>query len=105
MADWLTLQEYSNQQGVSISTLRRKIKGGEIKSRIQNGRYLLKVPYPLEDSLPKNELKAYYQKLLCQKDKELKKLKEDREDLIHLLDFLEEEKTDLLNLLNKAHWD
>ena len=99
MASWLTLQEYSNKQGLSISTLRRKIKAREIESIFENGRYLLKAPTEEENTLSKNELKSYYQKLLNKKDEDIQKLKEEREDLLCLLSFLETEKTELLEYL------
>ena len=44
MSSWLTLQEYSNKLGLSISTLRRKIKGKDIEYTFKNGKYLLKAP-------------------------------------------------------------
>ena len=42
MAEWLSMQEYSNLQGLSISTLRRRVKAGEIDCQLKNGRWLLK---------------------------------------------------------------
>ncbi|MBX7230618.1 MAG: hypothetical protein K1X29_00900 [Bdellovibrionales bacterium] len=38
---WLPLTEYSGKYGVSISTLRRKIKSGEIEYEFIEGKYLL----------------------------------------------------------------
>ena len=58
MTSWLTLQEYSNKQGLSISTLRRKIKGREIEYTFKNGRYLLKIPEKSEDPNSMKELKT-----------------------------------------------
>ena len=104
MASWLTLQEYSNKQGLSISTLRRKIKGREIEYTFKNGRYLLKAPEEKESLISIKELKNHYQKILNEKDKNIQKLKEEREDLLHLLDFLEKEKAELLkHLENKEN--
>lgn len=100
MSTWLTLQEYSNKQAISISTLRRKIKNRDIEYTLKNGRYLLKAPSEIDtDSV--EEIKNYYRKALNKKDKELRKLKEDYQDLLHLLDFLEKEKTDLLEFIEK----
>ncbi len=39
---WLTLIEYSNKYRVSLSTLRRRIKGGEIEYKFSDGKYLIK---------------------------------------------------------------
>lgn len=97
MSSWLTLQEYSNRQGISISTLRRKIKREKIDFVKKNGRYLLKAP-PL---LSKEELKIPCPELLSQKSEELKKLKEEREDLLVLLNFLERENSEWRE---KAEW-
>ena len=104
MTSWLTLQEYSYKQGLSISTLRRKIKGREIEYTFKNGKYLLKAPEEKEDLNSIKELKNHYQKILSEKDRDIQKLKEDQEDLLHLLDFLEKEKAELLtHLENKEN--
>ena len=99
MTSWLTLQEYSNKQGISISTLRRKIKGRDIEYTFKNGRYLLKAPEEKEDLYFNKELKKYYKNLLAEKEEDIQKLREDREDLLQLLDFLEKEKLALLESL------
>jgi hypothetical protein len=39
---WLTLPEFSLKHGISISTLRRRIKRGRIEHRKEAGKYLLK---------------------------------------------------------------
>lgn len=39
---WLSLTEYSTKYNVSISTLRRRIKSGELPSRLDDGKYYLK---------------------------------------------------------------
>lgn len=100
MTAWLTLQEYSNKQGISISTLRRKIKSRKIEYTLKNGRYLLKAPKGEEAPLSKNQLKSHYQKLLNEKEEIIKNLKEEREDLLCLVNFLEKEKSEFLKSLN-----
>lgn len=40
--NWLTLMEYSAKYRVSLSTLRRRIKGGEIEHKLTDGKYLIK---------------------------------------------------------------
>lgn len=40
--NWLTLTDYSAKYRVSLSTLRRRIKAGEIESKFTEGKYLLK---------------------------------------------------------------
>lgn len=98
MATWLTLQEYSNQQSVSISTLRRKIKNHDIEYTLKNGRYLLKVPSET-DTNSGEEIKSHYKKILEKKEEEIQNLKQDKEDLLHLLSFLEKEKAELLEFI------
>jgi hypothetical protein len=39
---WLPLMEYSAKYRVSLSTLRRRIKAGEIEYKFSDGKYLLK---------------------------------------------------------------
>ena len=38
---WITLNDYSNQYKVSISTLRRRIRADEVEYRMEGGRYWL----------------------------------------------------------------
>lgn len=40
--NWLPLMEYSAKYRVSLSTLRRRIKSGEIEHKFNEGKYLLK---------------------------------------------------------------
>ncbi len=48
-ADWLPLTEYAARTGLSISTLRRKIKSSAIDYKMDNGKYLIKCD-PEEES-------------------------------------------------------
>lgn len=43
--DWISLMDYASEYGVSLSTLRRHIKSGKVKYKIENGRYLLHSPF------------------------------------------------------------
>lgn len=47
---WLPLMEYSNKYRVSLSTLRRRIKAGEIEYKFADGKYLIK-DGPLQQSM------------------------------------------------------
>ena len=38
---WLQLSDYSNKYRVSVSTLRRRIKAGEIQYQFEDGKYWL----------------------------------------------------------------
>lgn len=48
--NWLPLMEYSNKYRVSLSTLRRRIKAGEIEYKFADGKYLIK-DGPLQHSM------------------------------------------------------
>ena len=112
---WLTLQEYSIQTGISVSTLRRKIKNKEfLNCKISNGRYLLKLKTRPSNPASPTSLRNYNSPLhkssslntktpplslrqkLHEKSQELEFLKRDHEDLLSLVHFLEQEKKDLL---------
>ena len=54
--EWLPLNEYANTHGISVSTLRRRIKTGNVVFRLQNGKYYLS-PASL-DSEAKKEAEA-----------------------------------------------
>ena len=97
MAPWLTLQEYSYHKGISISTLRRKIKNEEIEYKLKNGRYFLKSN--TYERQPKERGKVFYQKQLQIRERELLDLKNNYEDLMNLVQFLEIEKQELLKYI------
>lgn len=51
--NWLPLIEYSAKYRVSLSTLRRRIKSGELEHKLVEGKYLLKdAPAPTASSSP-----------------------------------------------------
>ncbi len=41
VTEWLPLTDYSTKYGISVSTLRRRIKAQEIKYRFADGKYLI----------------------------------------------------------------
>ncbi len=47
---WLPLTEYALRSGLSISTLRRKIKSNAIEYRMEDGRYLIRSDEMVEDA-------------------------------------------------------
>lgn len=55
--NWLTLMDYSAKYRVSLSTLRRRIKTGDIEHRLADGKYLLK-DGPLQVNAPGSETLA-----------------------------------------------
>ena len=40
---WLSILSYANQSGMSISTIRRHIKSGQLESKLDDGKYFIKV--------------------------------------------------------------
>lgn len=50
-SQWIPLLEYAFRKGISISTLRRRIKSKEIQYQLRNGRYFIldNGDIPLED--------------------------------------------------------
>ena len=96
MSPWLTLQEYSYRKGISVSTLRRKIKNEDIEYKLKNGRYFLKADLTEKSEEPK---KDYYQKKLQKTKKELLNLQNNYEDLMNLVRYLEMEKQEFLKYI------
>jgi hypothetical protein len=118
-ADWLTLTDYSSKYRVSVSTLRRRIRTGQIENKFEAGKYLLKdvVPpiqepevvnvaalealskgneeqqEPLLSTATKllNELKKAYMSILQEKEEQIVQLKEEVTDLKTLVRVLEQE--------------
>lgn len=57
--NWLSLMEYSAKYRVSISTLRRRIKAGELEFQFTDGKYLLKdTSLPVESAPAASEVVA-----------------------------------------------
>ena len=94
MSPWLSLQEYSYRKGISVSTLRRKIKNEDIEYKLKKGRYFLKAD--LNEKSEEKEKSSFRKKL---QEKELLNLKYNNEDLMNLVHFLETEKQELLKYI------
>ena len=41
MSNWLPITEYSLRNGISVSTIRRKIKNKSLEHKIENGKYFI----------------------------------------------------------------
>ena len=110
----LSLSEYSSQYGVSVSTLRRKIKGNKVSFKIINGKYFLPrqekevdkafKPVPIHELAPVpregaflNEIKKAYSESLKAKEGQILQLKQQVADLKTLVLFLERENKRLEN--------
>lgn len=55
--NWLPLMEYSAKYRVSLSTLRRRIKSGELEHKLSDGKYLIKDAPASSPSLQKTSSK------------------------------------------------
>ncbi|NBX75428.1 MAG: hypothetical protein EBQ92_02655 [Proteobacteria bacterium] len=49
VGQWLPLIEYSIKSGVSLSTIRRKIKSNSIQFKLEKGKYLILFEVPMTD--------------------------------------------------------
>ena len=125
--DWLSLSEYSREYAVSVSTLRRRIKGKKIKYKIVHGKYYLprqdvstpqsqtfapvpniKAPESLvsEESTFHtakallDELKKAYMQSLQGKEEQILQLKQQITDLKTLVMYLERENSKLNPKIN-----
>ena len=74
-----------------------------LNTLFKEGRYLLKEPEEGEDSDTMKELKKYYKSLLHERGEDIRRLKDDHEDLLHLVDCLEKQKTELLKRLKSQN--
>jgi hypothetical protein len=124
--------DYSAKYRVSLSTLRRRIKSGEIESKLLDGKYVLKdgpliwnltpeavAPPPKvsyqaqvteEPSMSStqillNEIKRAYSLILQEKEEQILQLKEEVADLKTLVRVLEEDNARVKSLQPKLDFD
>ena len=126
-SNWLSLSEYSSEYGISVSTLRRRIKGKKIKFKQIHGKYYLPrqelssntnalTPVPnieaSERSRPEteessfttakallDELKKAYMQSLQAKEEQIIQLKQQISDLKTLVMYLERENSRLQEII------
>lgn len=90
---WLTILEYCKHRNKSISTVRRYIKAKNLTYKLEDGKYLILVRnYKLENSKEEN---------LDSLNKEIRKLKEENQELKMLVDLYEQK----INFGNKLQDD
>jgi hypothetical protein len=89
MGEWLSLMEFATRNSVSISTLRRQIKGGKLQSRTEGGRYLL-----WHDGNQPAASKSDLLPRIAELELQLKKAREEIAELKTLLAFYEEQPLD-----------
>jgi hypothetical protein len=92
MTKWLPITEYSIKTGVSISTIRRKIKTKVLKHRIENGKYLISDENTdYEISLDKNKVAPSFsniEDLICFAETSINKISELNKSVIEEKDRL-----------------
>lgn len=118
---WLSVIDYAVVKKVSISTLRRRIKSQSLETKIDHGRYLIRIPQSEVDTFEKNmqfeplqnrsedrksdtnpalsasiqdliqELKSAYSQILSEKETMITQLKSEVEILKHINLFLEQQ--------------
>jgi len=116
---WLRLADYANKYHVSVSTLRRRIKSGNVQYRFDDGKYLLRDEAPpifnggeseYLSGLPEqedmknsdepilssangllSELKRAYTSILQEREEQIIQLKEEVSDLNTLVRVLEDD--------------
>lgn len=126
--EWISLSDYSIEYGVSISTLRRRIKNKKIQCRLIHGKYYLPrqllpiepqafapvptpkaptpQPTPIESVQPASpvqlvdELKKAYMQSLQSKEDQIIQLKQQITDLKTLVLYLERENARLTSRSN-----
>jgi hypothetical protein len=81
--NWMPLMDYAMKTGLSLSTLRRHIKAGKVRHKIENGRYLLWLE---DDSRQSTDATPDSQRL----QRELQKAREEIAELKTLIALYEE---------------
>jgi uncharacterized coiled-coil protein SlyX len=94
IGNWVKLNDAAQILQVSEITLRRKIKSGQIKSELRDGKYFVFI----KESKLKEKKKDIinFEKYLAEKEIEIKSLKTQLYDQKILIDALEEKLTFLL---------
>ena len=85
---WLSIIDYARYKGISISTIRRYIKAGRVKYRLQAGKYEIFVS------------QFYLEKISDGQDKELFKLKLENEELRRQNQLMVDELSELKMLIS-----
>jgi len=79
---WLSIQQYSLNNNISISTIRRHIKARKLKNKLVNGKYLIFDPGLDEDSeAPGMTFQCPVLKEVSQRDIQIASLEEENRTL------------------------
>ena len=88
---WLTIIEYSQLKNLSISTVRRYIKSGHVKSKKENGKYYIFVSGSKITTKKEEEEKELLRLRLkvSEQEQRIKQLEEENNDLKMLVQLYE----------------
>lgn len=101
MSNWLPIAEYSVKNGVSISTVRRRIKAKELRYKLRNGKYII-LDEGTGQNIPKLKAgKPNTNNILSMIDNKLNRVLEMKSDLIEEKDRTIKAKDDLVIYLRK----
>jgi hypothetical protein len=92
--NWVSILEYARLKGISISTIRRHIKAGRIKSQQIKGKYFLRLPASLQGVERPSEVNVSESPLernstILSLQQENRQLREEIADLKMLVQILE----------------
>jgi len=95
---WLTIPEYSSYRKKSVSTIRRYIKSNQVRSKLEDGKYLIFVSdenyqnkKQFED---KNEMKLRFR--VVELEGRIRQLEEENNDLNMLIQIYEQKNTETI---------
>ncbi len=83
---WIPIVEYALKKGVSVSTLRRRIRSNQLEHRLEKGRYLILD----EHKNPDSDFQLRFESKLRQLETELQRANEEISELKMLMALYEE---------------
>jgi hypothetical protein len=83
---WIPIIEYAMKRGVSVSTLRRRIRSNQVQHRLENGRYLILD----EENNDQHEFQTRLESKLQKLESDLQRANEEISELKMLMALYEE---------------
>lgn len=94
VGQWLPLIEYSIKTGVSLSTIRRKIKSNSIQFRLEKGKYLIlfeqKDLTTVRAERPTSFLDPEAQETICKQKARIRQLEQELDEMALLVQAIEQ---------------
>ena len=82
---WLSINDYSRFKNISISTIRRRLRAGHLKSRMIDAKYEIFTPVNIQEINSSNEDKLF---LLIEENQRIKKENLEMKEKISELEML-----------------